>query len=110
MRTGLHVFTETSLGRHSSYCNVGLADRLGGKPEDHRRLTLAIAALSHGTATQLLISGVQESVVRELRADLRDGGGEFGGVCAEERAAEQGMTYRSEWSHSLHRLGVSSHR
>jgi AcrR family transcriptional regulator len=44
-----------------------LADRLGGKPEDHRRLTLAIAALSHGTATQLLISGVQECVVRELR-------------------------------------------
>src|ERR1700740_21680 len=44
-----------------------LADRLGGKPEDHRRLTLAIAALSHGTATQLLIPGVQESVVRELR-------------------------------------------
>jgi hypothetical protein len=43
------------------------ADRLGGKPEDRRRLTLAIAALSHGTATQLLIPGVQESVVRELR-------------------------------------------
>ena len=44
-----------------------LADCLGGKPEDHRRLTLAIAALSHGTATQLLIPGVQESVMRELR-------------------------------------------
>jgi AcrR family transcriptional regulator len=44
-----------------------LADRLGGKPRDHRRLTLAIAALSHGTATQLLIPGVQESVVRERR-------------------------------------------
>src|ERR1700751_3243090 len=44
-----------------------LADRLGGKPKDRRRLTLAIAALSHGTATQLLIPGVQESVVRELR-------------------------------------------
>ena len=44
-----------------------LADCLGGKPEDHRRLTLAIAALSHGTATQLLISGVRDSVVRELR-------------------------------------------
>ena len=44
-----------------------LANRLGGKPKDHRRLTLAIAALSHGTATQLLIPGVQESVVRELR-------------------------------------------
>jgi AcrR family transcriptional regulator len=44
-----------------------LADCLGGKPEDHRRLTLAIAALSNGTATQLLISGVRDSIVRELR-------------------------------------------
>jgi AcrR family transcriptional regulator len=44
-----------------------LADRLGGKPEQHRRLALAIAALSHGTATQLLIPGVHERVVRELR-------------------------------------------
>lgn len=44
-----------------------LADYLGGRPEDHRRLTLAIAALSHGTATQLLITGVQDCVVRELR-------------------------------------------
>jgi AcrR family transcriptional regulator len=30
--------------------------------------------------------------------DLLDGGGEFGGVCAEEWVAEQGMTYRSECS------------
>ena len=44
-----------------------LADRLSGKPEDHRRLALAIAALSHGTATQLLIPGVRDSVVKELR-------------------------------------------
>jgi len=44
-----------------------LVDCLGGKPEDHRRLTLAIAALSNGTATQLLISGVRDSIVRELR-------------------------------------------
>jgi AcrR family transcriptional regulator len=44
-----------------------LADRLGGEPEDHRRLALAIAALSHGTATQLLIPRVHESVARELR-------------------------------------------
>jgi AcrR family transcriptional regulator len=44
-----------------------LAERLGGRPDDHRRLALAIAALSHGTATQLLIAGVHETVVRELR-------------------------------------------
>ena len=44
-----------------------LADRLGGKPGDHRRLALAIAALSHGTATQLLIAGVHRTVIRELR-------------------------------------------
>jgi len=44
-----------------------LADRLGGRPEEHRLLALAIAAISHGTATQLLIPGVHESVVRELR-------------------------------------------
>ncbi len=44
-----------------------LADRLGGRPAQHRRLALALAALSHGTATLLLASGVHEKVSRELR-------------------------------------------
>jgi AcrR family transcriptional regulator len=44
-----------------------LADRLGGRPEQHRRLALALAALSHGTATLLLAAGVHEKVSRELR-------------------------------------------
>ncbi len=44
-----------------------LADLLGGRPEQHRRLALALAALSHGTATLLLASGVHESISKELR-------------------------------------------
>ena len=44
-----------------------LADSIGGKPEQHRRLALALAALSHGTATLLLGNGVHAKVSTELR-------------------------------------------
>jgi AcrR family transcriptional regulator len=44
-----------------------LADHLGGRPDQYRRLALAIAALSHGTATLLLASGVHEKISTELR-------------------------------------------
>ncbi|MGC1944770.1 MAG: TetR/AcrR family transcriptional regulator [Candidatus Acidiferrales bacterium] len=44
-----------------------LADRLGGRPEQHRRLALSLAALCHGTATLLLGAGVHDRVSSELR-------------------------------------------
>ena len=44
-----------------------LADRLGGAPEQHAGLALALAALLHGTATLLLTKGVPERISRELR-------------------------------------------
>jgi AcrR family transcriptional regulator len=44
-----------------------LADRLGGTPEQHGGLALALAALLHGTATLLLTKGVPERISRELR-------------------------------------------
>jgi hypothetical protein len=40
---------------------------LGGTPERHARLALALAALAHGTATLLLTKGVPERISRELR-------------------------------------------
>lgn len=45
-----------------------LAAKLGGKPEDHARLALALGALIHGTATMLLAEDVHEKISRELRA------------------------------------------
>jgi AcrR family transcriptional regulator len=44
-----------------------LAERLGGKPGDHTRLALSIAALAHGIAILLLAEGVHETVARNLR-------------------------------------------
>lgn len=44
-----------------------LVDRLGGSPEQHTRLALALAALVHGTATLLLTEGVHERIATELR-------------------------------------------
>jgi AcrR family transcriptional regulator len=44
-----------------------LAERLGGTPEQHGGLALALAALLHGTATLLLTDGVLEKISRELR-------------------------------------------
>ncbi|MFZ3218006.1 MAG: helix-turn-helix domain-containing protein [Candidatus Acidiferrales bacterium] len=44
-----------------------LADRLGGTPQKHARLALALAALLHGTATMLLTKGITERIARELR-------------------------------------------
>ncbi len=45
-----------------------LAAQLGGQPEDHARLALALGALLHGTATMLMAEGVQAHVVRQLRS------------------------------------------
>jgi AcrR family transcriptional regulator len=44
-----------------------LAEQLGGEPDDHTELTLALVALVHGTSLLLLADGVQEDVARQLR-------------------------------------------
>lgn len=44
-----------------------LAERLGGSPDEHAELALALAGLVHGTATMLLADGVEEKVSRNLR-------------------------------------------
>jgi AcrR family transcriptional regulator len=44
-----------------------LAERLGGAPEQHTRLAIALAALAHGTASVLLAEGVHSRINRELR-------------------------------------------
>ena len=44
-----------------------LAEQLGGEPDDHMELTLALVALVHGTSLLLLADGVQEDVARQLR-------------------------------------------
>jgi AcrR family transcriptional regulator len=43
-----------------------LAERLGGTSKQQARLALSLAALVHGFATQLLMSGVPQNVSREL--------------------------------------------
>jgi hypothetical protein len=45
-----------------------LAEELGGTPESHARLAMALGAIVHGTAMILLADGVHENVSRELRA------------------------------------------
>jgi AcrR family transcriptional regulator len=44
-----------------------LAQDLGGTPEQHERLALALGEMLHGTATMLLADGVKEEVAAELR-------------------------------------------
>jgi AcrR family transcriptional regulator len=49
-----------------------LATQLGGEPEEHARLALALGALIHGTATMLLAEGVHEKVSRQLRSTCNE--------------------------------------
>jgi AcrR family transcriptional regulator len=48
-----------------------LAERLGGRPEDHTRLALAMWAPLHGTTTLLLSKGIPEGHEAELRSACR---------------------------------------
>lgn len=50
-----------------------LADYLGGSPEDHTDLAMALGALVHGTATMLLANGVEQDVSSELRRICAEG-------------------------------------
>jgi AcrR family transcriptional regulator len=45
-----------------------LVDRLGGTPEDHVRLTLALWALAHGTAMLLISRSTPSELASELRS------------------------------------------
>ncbi|MBZ5614313.1 MAG: TetR/AcrR family transcriptional regulator [Acidobacteriia bacterium] len=45
-----------------------LSEQLGGAPEDHRRLTLALWAMAHGTATLLLSKAVSTRQAAALRS------------------------------------------
>jgi AcrR family transcriptional regulator len=49
-----------------------LAVQLGGAPEEHARLALALGALIHGTATMLLAEGVHQRVSRQLRSTCNE--------------------------------------
>lgn len=44
-----------------------LAERLGGHPDEHWEVAMALGALVHGTATMLLADGVDDSVAKNLR-------------------------------------------
>jgi AcrR family transcriptional regulator len=57
--------------------NVGLmekrlAERLGGSPEDHTRLALALWAAAHGTVMLLLARAIPDGHEAELRAAFRE--------------------------------------
>jgi AcrR family transcriptional regulator len=61
-----------------------LAERLGGDPEDHTQLALAVWATLHGTTTLLLSKSIPEGHEEQLRTACRcavkallDGEGEF---------------------------------
>jgi hypothetical protein len=45
-----------------------LAERLGGSPEDHTRLGLALWAVSHGTAMLLISKSIPDEHADELRS------------------------------------------
>lgn len=44
-----------------------LAERLGGQPDEHWEVAMALGALVHGTASMLLADGVEESIAKNLR-------------------------------------------
>lgn len=48
-----------------------LAERLGGQPEEHTQLALAVWATLHGTTTLLLSKSIPEGHEEELRAACR---------------------------------------
>ena len=48
-----------------------LAERLGGSPEDHTQMALALWATLHGTATLLLSKSIPDGHERELRVACR---------------------------------------
>jgi AcrR family transcriptional regulator len=54
-----------------AFVEAQLAKRLGGSPDDHTRLALALWATLHGTATLLLSKSIPEGHAAELREASR---------------------------------------
>ena len=54
-----------------AFLEVHLAKRLGGSPEDHTRLALALWATLHGTVKLLLSKSIPEGHEKELREACR---------------------------------------
>jgi hypothetical protein len=54
-----------------AYVEKQLAKRLGGRPDDHTRLALAMWATVHGTASLLLSKSIPEGHEPELRTACR---------------------------------------
>jgi AcrR family transcriptional regulator len=54
-----------------AFVEVQLAKRLGGSPEEHTRLALALWATLHGTASLLLSKAIPEEHAAELRSACR---------------------------------------
>jgi|CZKR01.1.fsa_nt_gi AcrR family transcriptional regulator len=54
-----------------AFVEVQLAKRLGGSPEDHTRLALALWATLHGTAMLLLSKSIPDGHEAELRSTCR---------------------------------------
>jgi AcrR family transcriptional regulator len=54
-----------------AFVEAQLAKRLGGSPDDHTRLALALWATLHGTATLLLSKSIPEGHEAELRSACR---------------------------------------
>ena len=50
-----------------------LAERLGGSPDDHWDLAMALGAIVHGTASVLLAEGVDDAIRDRLRQTCADG-------------------------------------
>ena len=53
-----------------AFMEAKLAERLGGSPEDHTRLSLALWAITHGTATILISKSIPAEHASELRSVL----------------------------------------
>jgi AcrR family transcriptional regulator len=54
-----------------AFIELELAKRLGGSPEEHTRLALALWATLHGTASLLLSQSIPEEHAAELRSACR---------------------------------------
>lgn len=67
-------------GRPSIYEEMGpgfpwaprkLAEQLGGSPEEYTRVSLAVWALAHGTATLLIAKAVPQALAGEMRSTCK---------------------------------------
>ncbi len=60
-------FAKGELQPSFEFLKKQLAERLGGSPDQHVRLTIALAALLHGASMVLMAGKVEPRVAREIR-------------------------------------------